>query len=265
MSEIIQRILTRFCRKIVGWASNGLRLHRRRLKTTSASVLSFNQKEGFLTCHSLLQQERLKLLAIRSEALLYTRRITTIPPYDSSETITESVRVVAGRLRFSRRSPETTRRHWISTWICNPTQNLATSLRLFGGRLRLIGGHRRSSEIVSGMPKMGEKSCEQSYNFKFKDGDRDGCGDDKKTIATIRRRPESASDGCKLVRSVSIFFTPVLHIADASQMIYDWHNKMLNNVGDKFWPRVVVENKESLNTRSNNPNKSGAVTLSEIF
>jgi len=42
------------------------------------------------------------------------------------------------------------------------------------------------------------------------------------------------------------------------------HNKMLNNVGDKFWPRVVVENKESLNTRSNNPNKSGAVTLPEI-
>jgi len=30
---------------------------------------------------------------------------------DLSETITESVRVVAGRLRFSRRSPETTRRH----------------------------------------------------------------------------------------------------------------------------------------------------------
>jgi len=36
-------------------------------------------------------------------------------------------------------------------------------------------------------------------------------------------------------------------------------------VGDKFWPGIVVENKESLNNRSNNPNKSGAVTLSEIF
>jgi len=49
--------------------------------------------------------------------------------------------------------------------------------RLFGGSLRLIGGHRRSSEIVSGMPKMGEKSCEQSYNFNFKDWGRDRCGD----------------------------------------------------------------------------------------
>ena len=37
------------------------------------------------------------------------------------------------------------------------------------------------------------------------------------------------------------------------------------SVGDKFWPGVVVEYKESLNNRSNNPNKSGAVTLSEIF
>jgi len=37
------------------------------------------------------------------------------------------------------------------------------------------------------------------------------------------------------------------------------------SVGDKFWPRVVIENKESLNNRSNNPNKSGAVTLSEIL
>ena len=31
-----------------------------------------------------------------------------------------------------------------------------------------------------------------------------------------------------------------------------------------FWPGVVVDNKESLNNRSNNPNKSGAFTLSEI-
>ena len=37
------------------------------------------------------------------------------------------------------------------------------------------------------------------------------------------------------------------------------------SVGDQFWPGVVVENKESLNNPSNNPNKSGAVTLSEIF
>ena len=37
------------------------------------------------------------------------------------------------------------------------------------------------------------------------------------------------------------------------------------SVGDSFWPGVVVENKESLNNPSNNPNKSGAVTLSEIF
>jgi len=178
LSEIFYRILTRFCRKIVGWASDGLRLHRRWLEMTSAGVFSFNWKEGFLTRHSLLQQEGLKLLAIRSsEAPLYTRRFTTIPPYDSSETITERVRVVTGRRRFSRRSPETTRRHWISTWICNPTKNLATSLRLFGRRLRLIGGYRRSSESVSGMPKMGEKYCEQSYNFNFKDWDRDGCGD----------------------------------------------------------------------------------------
>ena len=54
---------------------------------------------------------------------------------------------------------------------------LATSLRLFGGHLQLIGGHRRSSQIVSGMPQIGEKSCEQSYIYKFKDGDRDECGD----------------------------------------------------------------------------------------
>jgi len=51
---------------------------------------------------------------------------------------------------------------------------------------------------------MGETSCEQSYNFNFKDWDRDGCGD-AETNATSRRRPESASDGCKIVRSVSRF------------------------------------------------------------
>ena len=37
------------------------------------------------------------------------------------------------------------------------------------------------------------------------------------------------------------------------------------SIGDKFWAGVVVENKESLYNRSSNPNKSGAVTLSEIF
>jgi len=37
------------------------------------------------------------------------------------------------------------------------------------------------------------------------------------------------------------------------------------SVGDKFWPGVVAENKESLNNRRKNPNKSGAVTLSKIF
>ena len=37
------------------------------------------------------------------------------------------------------------------------------------------------------------------------------------------------------------------------------------SVEDKFWQGVVIENKESLNNRSNNPNKSGAVTLSDIF
>ena len=37
------------------------------------------------------------------------------------------------------------------------------------------------------------------------------------------------------------------------------------SVGDKFWLGVGVENKESLNNRSNNSYKSGAVTLSEIF
>ena len=37
------------------------------------------------------------------------------------------------------------------------------------------------------------------------------------------------------------------------------------SVGDKFWPGVVVEKNESLNNRCNKPNKSGAVTLSDIF
>jgi len=42
-------------------------------------------------------------------------------------------------------------------------------------------------------------------------------------------------------------------------------SQCLRSVGDKFWQGVVVENKESLNNRSNNRNKSGSVTLSEIF
>jgi len=147
-------------------------------------------KRSFLTGLSLLQQERLKLLAIRSEAPFYTLRLTTIPPYDSSETITERVRVVAGCLRFSRRSPETTRRHWISTWMCNPTQNLATSLGCFRVRLRLIGGQCRSSEIVSGMPKMGKNSCEQSYNLNFKDWERDGFGDALKNCDKLQASGE---------------------------------------------------------------------------
>jgi len=37
------------------------------------------------------------------------------------------------------------------------------------------------------------------------------------------------------------------------------------SVGYLFWPGVIVENKKSLNNRINNPDKSGAVTLSEIF
>jgi len=37
------------------------------------------------------------------------------------------------------------------------------------------------------------------------------------------------------------------------------------SAGDKFWPGFVVKNKESLNNRSNNPNKSETVTLWEIF
>ena len=158
--RFFSRILTRFCRKIVGLASDRLRLHRRRSETISASVFSFNLFSPWVY--------------VGERGVFW---FTTIPPYESSETITVSVRIVAGRLRFSRRAPETSRKHWISTWISNPTQNLATSLRLFGGRIWLIGGRRRSSDIVSGMPKMGEQSCEQSSNFKFKVGDSDGCGD----------------------------------------------------------------------------------------
>ena len=213
MSEIFSRILTRFCRKIVGLASDRLRLHRRRSETISASVFSFNLfPPGYMwgkgwfsdlghlyfslykiLCHSLLQQERLKLLAIRSEAPLYTRRFTTISPYESSETITVSVPIVAGRLRFSRRAPETTHRHWISTWISNPTQNLATSLRLFGGRLLCLGCPKWVKNLASNLQILSSKL-----------GTATGVAMPKKS-ATSRRRPESASDGCKIVRSVSRF------------------------------------------------------------
>ena len=51
---------------------------------------------------------------------------------------------------------------------------------------------------------MGEKSCEQSYNFNFKIGTATGVALPKQ-FATSRRRPERASDGCKIVRSVSRF------------------------------------------------------------
>ena len=95
-------------------------------------------------------------------------------------------------------------RHWISTWISNPTQNLATSLRLFGGRLRLIGGHRRSSDIVSGMPKMGENLASNRQILSSKIGTATGVAMPKKT-ATSRRRPDSATDGCKIVRSIARF------------------------------------------------------------
>ena len=50
-----------------------------------------------------------------------------------------------------------------------------------------------------------------------------------------------------------------------SFQIFMAQSQCRRSVGDKFWPGVVVENKESLNNRSNNPNKSGSVTLSEIF
>ena len=51
---------------------------------------------------------------------------------------------------------------------------------------------------------MGEKSCEQSYNLILKIGTATGVAMSK-NIATSLRRPKSASDGCKIVRSVSRF------------------------------------------------------------
>ena len=101
-------------------------------------------------------------------------------------------------------SPETTCRHWISTWICNPTHNLATSLRLFVGRLRLIGGHRRSSEICLGCPKWVKNFVSNSTILISKIWTATGVAMPK-YFATSRRRPESASDWCKIVRFVSRF------------------------------------------------------------
>jgi len=74
------------------------------------------------------------------------------------------------------------------------------------------------------MPKMGEKSCEQSYNFKFKDGDRDGCGDDKKQLrqsAGVLRAPPTGANSWDLSQGF-VRITRVLPIPDASQPICDW-------------------------------------------
>jgi len=69
---------------------------------------------------------------------------------------------------------------------------------------------------------MGEKSCEHRTILLSNIGTATGVAMPKK-FATSRRRQESASDGCKIVRSVSIFCSnyPGLPIADASQMICD--------------------------------------------
>ena len=55
----------------------------------------------------------------------------------------------------------------------------------------------------------------------------------------------------------------LLHSSDVHFLMAQ--SQCRRSIGDKFSPEVVVENKESLINRSNNPNKSGAVTLSEIF
>ena len=77
----------------------------------------------------------------------------------------------------------------------------ATGLRFFGGRLRLIGKHRRSSDIVSGMPKMSGNVASNLTILSSKLMTATGVAMPKKS-ATSRMRPESASDGCKIVRSV---------------------------------------------------------------
>jgi len=82
---------------------------------------------------------------------------------------------------------------------------------------QLIGGHRRSSEIVSGMPKISEKSCEQSYNFNFKDGDCDGCGDalkncDKPQASGERLRRVQKREIClKMLFELSGFYPSPTH------------------------------------------------------
>jgi len=126
--------------------------------------------EGFLTSVIQFLQSGRRRFYIHGDKLRFHRTIRrrrSRKAYESSQGAFDSV---GGRRRLladNESQPQIAITH-----------NLATSLRLFVGCLRLIGGHRRSSEIVSGMPQMGEKSCEQSYNFKFKVWDRDdGCGD----------------------------------------------------------------------------------------
>jgi len=50
------------------------------------------------------------------------------------------------------------------------------------------------------MPKMGEKSCEQSYNFNFKDWDRDGCCDAYKNCD----KPQASGERLRLVQNREI-------------------------------------------------------------
>ena len=92
-------------------------------------------------------------------------------------------------------------------FLASVIQNLATSLRLFGGRLRLIGGHRRSSDTVSGSlgcPKSVKNLASNLAILSSKLGTATGVVMPKKS-ATSCRRLESASDGCKIKRYVSRF------------------------------------------------------------
>ena len=50
------------------------------------------------------------------------------------------------------------------------------------------------------MPKMGEQSCEQSYNLKFKVGDRDGCGD----AYQICDKPQASGERLRRVQNREI-------------------------------------------------------------
>ena len=63
---------------------------------------------------------------------------------------------------------------------------------------------------------MGEKSCEQSYNFNFKDCDRDGCVDNTK----ICDKPQASGERLRRVQNREIclkilFELPGLPIAEA--------------------------------------------------